>query len=181
MAWVWDIPCPQWAGSECRRSGDRRDKPSWPLPSLSLAPWFAEDSSGLVAALVLGLPQGEMGGTKRVPGIGIRQGIACPPSVCARKVATAQPVGKQERNCVWEREGERERKARITVWVGMKEQEMGKRKEDRKWFGLYVGVCQWVCKSGYACRRECVHVREILKCRCASKRKWRKNMLLTCG
>lgn len=62
-------------------------------------------------------------------------------STCARKVAIAQPVGNQETNCVGERERERERgEARITVWVGMKETGMGKRKEDRKWFSLYVGV-----------------------------------------
>lgn len=42
---------------------------------------------------------------------------------------------------MWVRERERERgEARITVWVGMKETGMGKRKEDRKWFSLYVGV-----------------------------------------
>lgn len=42
---------------------------------------------------------------------------------------------------MWVREREREkRKAKITVWVGMKKKEIGKRKEDRKWFGLCVGV-----------------------------------------
>lgn len=30
--------------------------------------------------------------------------MACPVSVCAKKVATAQPVGNQETNCVGERE-----------------------------------------------------------------------------
>lgn len=49
--------------------------------------------------------------------------MACPGSVCAKKVATAQPVGNQETNCVGERA---RRKARITVWVAMKEKEMGK-------------------------------------------------------
>lgn len=29
---------------------------------------------------------------------------------------------------------------------------------------------KWVCKSGYACRRECVHAKEILKCRYVSKK-----------
>lgn len=53
-------------------------------------------------------------------------------------MVAAQPVGNQETNCVGERE--RETEARITVWVGMKKKEMGKRKKERKWFCLYVGV-----------------------------------------
>lgn len=46
---------------------------------------------------------------------------------------------ESRKQTVWVRETEK-RKARITVWVGIKEKEMGKRKENRKWFGLYVGV-----------------------------------------
>lgn len=47
-------------------------------------------------------------------------------SECAKKMAVGQRVGNQETNCVGERERERREKARITVWVGMKEKEMGK-------------------------------------------------------
>lgn len=67
-----------------------------------------------------------------------QQGIACPVSPCLGK--WLQPsLWKSRKQTVWVREREK-RKARITVWVGIKEKEMGKRKENRKWFGLYVGV-----------------------------------------
>jgi hypothetical protein len=72
---------------------------------------------------------------------------------------------------VWVREKERE--ARITAWVGMKEKEMGGRKQERRWFDLYVGVQQWVCKSGYVCRTEC-ECKRAFKVWVCSKRKWRK-------
>lgn len=82
--------------------------PPWLLLSFHLASWTTENSSGPVVALVLRLPQVGVGGTERVLAIGPRQGIACSVSACARKVATAQPVGKQETRCVGE--GEREKK-----------------------------------------------------------------------
>lgn len=60
---------------------------------------------------------------------------------------------------VWVRE---ERKARITVWVGMKEKEMGKGRRTES-----GSFCTWVCGSGRArvevpvkenvciCKRDC--------------------------
>lgn len=85
----------------------------WLLPSLHLASWTTENSPDLVAALVLRLPQVGAGGTEGVLAIDIRQGIACPVSACARKMAIAQLVGKQETHCVGEREREKRERLRL--------------------------------------------------------------------
>ena len=58
--------------------------------------------------------------------------------------------------------------------MGGYESERDGRKEGQK---VVRSVCGYVTvgvQSGYACRRECVHAREIAQCRCVSKRKWRK-------
>lgn len=94
-----------------------RTNPPWLLLTLCLASWTTEQFSDAVAALVLRLPQVGLGAWKG-PGNWLQQGIACPVSPCARKVAAAQPVGKQETNCVGDRKRERrERLGLLCGWV----------------------------------------------------------------
>lgn len=149
VAGFGDTPCPQWAGSECRTSGDRGDKPSLTaLPRGSQRTlWHCRCSCAGAAP-------------ERVLGIGIRVGTACPVSECAKRMAVGQLVGNQETNCVGERERERREKGQDYCVGGYERERDGKRKEDGKWFSLNVGVSQWVCKRGYACKRKCVHMQE---------------------
>lgn len=105
---VSGVPWPQGAGSE-HRSGDRgqalpgrlghRESPPtlWMLLCWACPRWGWEAQRG--------------------PGDWHEAGcVACPVHVCANKVATAQPVGNQEINCVGERE-RRERLGLLCGWV----------------------------------------------------------------
>lgn len=108
---VWEhFPSPSGQAQSAGGQVTKEANPPWLLLSLHLASWTTENSPDLVAALVLRLPQVGAGGTEGVLVMGGKQGIAYPVSACARKVAIAQLVGKQETNCVGERERERKEK-----------------------------------------------------------------------